>query len=118
MPFDSSRRIYETYNVEQGGRFDMNLHELALGLNSTAMLSDRVHLGFGGGLMIGIADWTSTRVSTWIDAEDETVLSRIEEYAAGQEYPIGALAELRLRWEPSEKSAWFIEAASDGYRVD
>lgn len=106
--------IYSTYNVTQSGRFDLNLHEFALGVESVFPLTDRIQVAVGGGFLVGIADWTSSRVSEWMEDGTDTVLDWVETYGTGVAFSYGATADLRLRWIPAPTSSWFIEAGA-GY---
>jgi len=116
IKFGGEYSVYETYNVSQSGRFDLNLHELALGIESVLQLFANLELSVGGGLLISLADWTSSRTSSWTESGNSEVLLWDETYAAGHKFPIGFTADLHLRWSPSAESSWFIETGA-GYLI-
>jgi hypothetical protein len=106
------RGIFATYDVAQSGRFDLNLHELALGIDATRRMGRQFRAALGGGLLMGLGNWTSSRTSEWTESGSTEVLAWDETFGSGQELLVGATADLRLRWEPANDSAWFIEAGA------
>ena len=113
-PFGAGRSLYTTYNAAQQGRFDLNLHELALGAESEVELLSCLQLAVSGGLLLGVADWSASDSTQWTESDDSTLLLWADRQDSGQEFLVGATADLRLRWAPSTHSPWFIEAGG-GY---
>ena len=107
--FGGGRDVYATYSAAQQGRFDLNLHELALGVEAAWRVLPQLHLGTSAGLLFGIADWSATDSTSWTEDGDSEVLSWVERQDAGQEFLLGAAADLRFRWAPSARSPWILE---------
>ncbi len=112
--FGGGRGIFATYSATQQGRFDLNLHELAIGAESEIKLQSGFRLAASGGLLLGIADWSASDSTQWVEDGDTTVLSWVDRQDSGQKFLPGATLDLRLRWVPSTRTPWFIEAAA-GY---
>ena len=107
--FGGGRGIFATYNATQQGRFDLNLHELALGVELDLRLLSELRLAAGCGLLVGLADWSASDSTQWTEEGDDTVLDWVDRHDAGQELIVGATVDLRLRWAPSADSPWFVE---------
>ena len=112
--FGAGRSLYTTYNAAQQGRFDLNLHELALGAESEVELLSCLQLAVSGGLLLGVADWSASDSTQWTESDDDTLLLWADRQDSGRDFVVGATADLRLRWAPSSQSPWFIEAGG-GY---
>ncbi len=107
--FGGGRGIFATYNATQQGRLDLNLHEFALGAEAGVRLLRGLRLTAGGGLLLGVADWSASDSTSWTEAGNDEVLSWVDRHDAGQEFVVGATADLRLRWVPIADSPWFVE---------
>lgn len=107
--FGGGRGVYATYDAIQQGRFDLNLHELALGTELESQLLPTFSTTISGGILVSIADWSSSDSTQWIKEGDSTILSWIDRKDSGQELLTGATVNLLLRWFPSADSSWFIE---------
>jgi hypothetical protein len=112
--FGGGRDVYASYNATQQGRCDLNLHELALGAETGIELLRGLDLAASGGVLLGVVDWSASDSTQWTESDDSSVLSWIDRQDSGQEFVVGLTAELHLRWSPSARTAWFIEA-SGGY---
>ena len=110
--FDGRRATYETYSVAQSGRFDLNLYEFAMGAESSLQLTRRCQLAFGAGLLLGVADWTASRIDEWTQRSDGETVDWAQLYGTGQELMLGATTDLRIRWLPRFRSPWFLEAGA------